>query len=161
MRRLFIKPALVYLILMLSCGTLQAEPLAEIQADGKSVRIRIQALPLGTVLDQVTKKSGVRFSVPDSLTKTSVTASIEAKDWKEALQTLFTDFSRVEFWNEDLNKSWIQLFAESQSQPFNSGPSPDPIRQGKRVESQEVLTTVEIRPKPAWRCFSLTGPPKC
>jgi len=149
------------LFLILSCGTLQAEPLGEIQADAQSVRIRVQALPLKTVLDQVTKKSGVRFLIPESLTERSVTARIVAHDWKEAVQTLLTDFSRVEMWNEDLKKSWIQLFDEGKSQPFNSGTSPESIGQGKQVESQEALTTAKIRPKPAWRCFSLTGPPKC
>lgn len=154
---------MVSLLLILSCGTLQANPLNEIRADAQNVRIRVQALPLGEVLDQVTAKSGVRFIVPQSLIVRSVTANIKTKDWKEAVQDLLTDFSRVEMWDEDLKKSRIQLIAVGQPQPSSRSSSLAPVRQRRQVEP--VLKTVEIKPpptpKPAWRCFSLTSKKKC
>jgi hypothetical protein len=78
---------------------LTASPI-EIQSSNRGVRIEVNKHPLPDILLEISRQTGIHFRVDPSLENHTLTASIQAPDWKTAIETLLEEISTVTLWSK-------------------------------------------------------------
>lgn len=110
MQRRFLSLALVGLWSLFLCGQAPLRDLPqsqyatlsdeEVAVTPQAIRLHIKDRPLQEVLRYIQDASGIRFSMPNRLLMTPVTAEIEAPDWPTVVRQLLGPFQTAEIWQD-------------------------------------------------------------
>ncbi len=87
-----------------------------INSTPKGIQLHFRDYPLGEILKNIHDESGIRFNLSPQMAKKPISIDIEAKHWKNSVQKLIEDFSRVEVWTNHPKTSRIWLL---ESNPYN------------------------------------------
>ena len=82
---------------------------SSINATSKGIQFHFRDYPLGEILRNIHDESGIRFNLAPQMRDTSISIDIESKSWKNSVQKLIVDFSRLEVWTNQLKTSRIWL----------------------------------------------------
>ena len=109
----------ILLIVLVILGFTASYAAAEdgIYQDKQGVYIKFDSIELQQAAQEITDKTGIVFTLGYGIRKKSLTTNIQAGDWKTAISKLFTDYTRVEVWNEDLANSRIWILKENSGSP--------------------------------------------
>jgi len=92
-----------------------------IDSSKDGVRIDVENQPLTYVLMEISRQTGIRFKVTPSLTNQTLTASIQAPDWKTGIETLLEEISTVTLWENNSRMSEVVLLGNNDgSEVFSS-----------------------------------------
>lgn len=148
------KNFLTFLIIsLMTSGALASQAIAdsEIRQDKQGVHIKFDSLELQEVAQEITDKTGIIFTLGNDIRNRYVTVNIRARDWKTAIDKLFTDFNRVEVWTDDLVNSRIWILQENSGGPPTIVSRSRPTR--KPVAARQNRTT-------SWSPNKKTDPPE-
>lgn len=137
----------------MTSGALASQAIAEneILQDKQGVLIKFDSLELQEVVQEITDKTGIIFTLGDDIRNRNVTVDIQARDWKTAIDILFTDFNRVEVWTDDLVNSRIWVLQE------NSGSPPTIVSRSRPTRKPTVATQNRTT---SWSRNKITDPPE-
>jgi hypothetical protein len=97
-----------------------------IDFSNSGVKIDVKNRPMADVLLEISNQTGISFTVPHSLTNQTLTASIQASDWKTGIINLLEDISTVTLWENNWQMSEVILLGNRveydvfASKPYNS-----------------------------------------
>lgn len=93
---------------------------AGIEEKGNKITLQYQGVPLGDIVSEIQKKTGINFVCPDRLKTIPQSVSIHSTSWKDAVKELIKNFNRVENWTDDLSGSHVWLLGEGSDQSTKS-----------------------------------------
>ncbi len=88
-----------------------------IYQDKNGIHIKFDSIELQQAAQEITDKTGIIFTLGYGIRNKNLTADIQADDWKTAITRLFTDYTRVEVWSDDLVNSRIWILQENSGSP--------------------------------------------
>jgi len=84
-------------------------PESSINATTKGIQLHFQDYPLGEILKNIHDEAGIHFNLSPKMANNSISIHIEAKNWKNSVQKLIADYSRLEVWTNQPKTSRIWL----------------------------------------------------
>ena len=94
----------------------QSTSKSSITSTSKGIQLHFRDYPLGEILKNIHDETGIRFNLSPRMAKKSISIDIKAKYWKNSVQKLIKDYSRVEVWTNQPKTSQIWLL---ESNPYN------------------------------------------
>ena len=84
-------------------------PKSSINSTSKGIQLHFRDYPLGDILKNIHDETGIFFDIPPQMANSAVSIDIEAKNWKNSIRKLITDYSRIEIWTNRPKTSQIWL----------------------------------------------------
>ena len=84
-------------------------PQSSINSTSKGIQFHFRNYPLGEILKNIHNETGIRFDLSPQMANSLVSIDIEAKNWKNSVRKLITDYNRVEVWTNRPKTSRIWL----------------------------------------------------
>ena len=84
-------------------------PQNSINSTTKGIQLHFRDYPLGDILKNIHDETGIFFDIPPQMANSAVSIDIEAKNWKNSVQKLIADYSRLEVWTNQPKTSRIWL----------------------------------------------------
>ena len=94
----------------------QSTSKSSITSTSKGIQLHFRDYPLGEILKNIHDETGIRFNLSPGMETSLISLDIEAKHWKNSVQKLIQDYSRVEIWTNQPKTSQIWLV---ESNPYN------------------------------------------
>ena len=94
----------------------QSASKSSIKSTSKGIQLRFQDYPLGELLKNIHDETGIRFNLSSQMTAIPVSVNVAARNWKNSVQKLIADYSRVEVWTNQPKTSQIWLM---EGKPYN------------------------------------------
>lgn len=136
-----------------------------IDFSNSGVKIDVKNRPLADVLLEISNQTGISFTVAHSLSNHTLTASIQAPDWKTGIVNLLEEISTVTLWENNSRMSEVVLLGNHDgSEVFSSKPdssvSSSINSQNTRKKTAEILLTRKQLKKLAKGPFRNPLPPE-
>ncbi|GEM_PF-3197795 len=119
-------------------------------SERKTVKLRYQNKSFEYVLNDISKRTGIRFTYKAAAFDDRITTKIKAPDWPSALKQLLENYSRIEMWSSDLKESkiWIiEKLWDNYSPSATQYPRRVSAVKNKRKASPRILSS-KSRPAP-------------
>ncbi len=112
------------------------------------IRIQAENAPLGEVIQEIEKATGIHFYLTPEATSDPITREIEARDWKTALRKLLDGYNRLELWDKNLDASEIHILSGSGEFSAGSGQD-DPETDPEYTPHTPTVVSPKASPVPA------------
>jgi len=113
-----------------------------IDSSNTGIRIDVENRPLADVLLEISRQTGIHFKVAPSLANQTLTASIQAPDWKTGIETLLEEISTVTLWRNNSRMSEVVLLGYHEGTQAFSSRSDRPYKPSINApKTPEILLT--------------------
>ncbi|MCH8156523.1 MAG: hypothetical protein IID18_02015 [Nitrospinae bacterium] len=116
----------------------QPIPQSRIDSTSKGIQLRFQDYPLGELLQNIQRETGIQFNLPPRMAAVPVSVTVTADNWESAVRKLIGDYSRVEVWTNQLQTTRVWLMEGApyyQPSPnlHATGSRPQPIQSARKA----------------------------